>query len=631
MCFISFLIDCLWLPSEVGTGEQISLILMNLRRWRAVRTPTRPFPTESNLGSDLSFPNPCSILFCCIPKCAPVPITCTLPCIYNMCVLLLSENYTCPGHYKCLGSPVCILPHQRCDGTRQCPDGDDEWHCDVICPGGCNCTGLTFLCTNGGLFFPPADISIWARKLDLHRNNISELNGTFDKLTSLGELILVENSISAISRGAFSTLVNLYLLDLSYNKIQHLDNGAFIGLSNLLYLNLRGNTGVAKIHHYTFSGLSKLPSLKLRGMSISLIDPNAFTHLKALESLDLSQNVLRSVEGTFSGLSGLRHLNISINRGLQVSRVDLRKLVGLQFLQSDDYKYCCFMKDFVDGDRCLPEPDEFSSCEDLMSRDVLKGFLWVLGLMAFLCNLFVLIWRRMERLTVYSFSVMNLAVADFLMGVYMVSLACVDAYYRGVYIEYAQMWTGSWLCQALGFLNTLSSEASVLTLCVISADRFYKIVYPLQGAKFNLSVAKRCMGVVWLVAFVLAALPVFPLDYFNGRYYGRSSVCISIYLTNEWTPGWEFSVFVFHGLNFFSFLFIFVAYIYIYYTVTSSRMETKNLKSGAAQSDVVLARKLVLVVATDFLCWVPINIMGRCWILLTDDTGHISSSNIICI
>ena len=81
---------------------------------------------------------------------------------------------------------------------------------------------------------------------------------------------------------------------------------------------------------------------------------------------------------------------------------------------------------------------------------------------------------------------MHFIVADFFMGLYMVILAIVDVYYHGVYIEHAHSWQSSVLCQILGVFNTFSSEASVMTLGVISVDRFYKIVFPLHASKFGL-------------------------------------------------------------------------------------------------------------------------------------------------
>ena len=39
-------------------------------------------------------------------------------------------------------------------------------------------------------------------------------------------------------------------------------------------------------------------------------------------------------------------------------------------------------------------------------------------------------------------------------------------------------------------------------------------------------------------------------------------------------------------------------------------MVTSGKNSPQAQ-DIALAKRLIIVVATDFLCWVPINLMGE--------------------
>jgi hypothetical protein len=44
-------------------------------------------------------------------------------------------------------------------------------------------------------------------------------------------------------------------------------------------------------------------------------------------------------------------------------------------------------------EKCVPEPDEFSSCEDLMSNYLLRITIWILGVIAFFGNLLVFIWR----------------------------------------------------------------------------------------------------------------------------------------------------------------------------------------------------------------------------------------------
>ena len=39
------------------------------------------------------------------------------------------NDYTCPGYYRCRGQLFCIPLDKVCDGLKQCPQGDDEMFC----------------------------------------------------------------------------------------------------------------------------------------------------------------------------------------------------------------------------------------------------------------------------------------------------------------------------------------------------------------------------------------------------------------------------------------------------------------------------------------------------------------------
>ncbi len=507
---------------------------------------------------------------------------------------------------------MCLSSSEVCDGEPQCPHGDDEWHCGLTCPRECSCSDLTYVCQGKQLVTVPDRVDKKARKLDLSFNSVVIRNITFSGFFWLGELLLKNNNITFMPPQSFFDLVNLYQLDLSQNEITDLRPGIFDNLFKLRTLNLQGNHFLMDIVPNSFRGLRKLPILALGNMSIGMLADDVFLGLDSLEELHLTNNTIRTVfQNAFRGIPKVKRLFMAKNPGISIPKAALDQLNRLEYLETDNFKYCCYVRGVVPEEHCLPERDEFSSCEDLMRRPVLKAFLWILGLMAFLCNLFVLIWRAKEKLTVYSLCVMNLAVADFFMGLYMTVLASVDAYYSGVYIQHAENWKSGWLCQILGFLNTFSSEASIFSLCLISADRFYKIVFPFKGSKFGIKQARYALGLLWFASFVIAALPLVPIAYFGGQFYSRSSVCLSLHITNEITPGWEYSVAIFHGLNFSCFVFIFCVYTYIYRVVSRSRSTTGSHTTRPANADVALARRLVLVVATDFLCWIPINMMGR--------------------
>ena len=198
--------------------------------------------------------------------------------------------------------------------------------------------------------------------------------------------------------------------------------------------------------------------------------------------------------------------------------------------------------------------------------------------------------------------------ADFFMGVYMITIAGVDLFYRSRYIENSRSWKESWLCQMLGCISTISSEASVFILCVITGDRIKNIVLPFIGPPLNIPKAKIVMASVWAFAILLGVIPLLPTPYFAGEFYSRSPVCVSLHITQETPPGWQYSVFIFHGLNFFTFIFILLGYGYMYNRIKLSGTEAGN---DTRQRELAAARKMTLIVLTDFCCWVPINILGK--------------------
>ncbi|GFS52310.1 relaxin receptor 1 [Nephila pilipes] len=66
----------------------------------------------------------------------------------------------------------------------------------------------------------------------------------------------------------------------------------------------------------------------------------------------------------------------------------------------------------------------------------------------------------------------NLAIADFLMCLYLFVIAGHDVAFRGEYIRHDVSWRHSWQCTFAGMLSTLSSEASIFIMVIITVDRY---------------------------------------------------------------------------------------------------------------------------------------------------------------
>lgn len=548
--------------------------------------------------------------------------------------LLNCRNHTCLARqFKCPLS-YCIDREEKCDRRIDCKmTYFDELDCGFYCPAPedvCFCVDIDMDCENRGLRRLPHDLSREdMTKYKLGGNSINITETMFANLSKIIFLDLNNNKIENIPDGSFKYLWRLLTLNLENNVIEKISNGTFQGLTSLRTLSLGGNK-IREISPLGFIGLSHLYHLNLSYQSLLRLSPNTFMGLRNVRTLNLSHNQISQVaEGAFNGLEKLITLDLSHNRiriiktnvfhGLKfLTMLDISNNMieimednvfeGLQTLDeliTDEFRFCCAAK--ISG-ICLPEPDEFSSCTDLMSNYILRVSIWILGLVAFWGNIVVVVWRTRDLRNgkVHSFLITNLAIGDFMMGVYMMIIAVVDSYYRGKYILYDRFWRESDLCRFAGFISTFSSELSVLTLTVITLDRLICIIFPLHLRRLKLRDAFYVMLFVWTLVLAISAVPLAGIDYF-GNFYGRSGVCLAFHITNSKPKGWEYSVAVFLVLNFISFLVIFFSYLRMFFVAKQTRSAVRKMQD---KNDSAMARRMTLIVATDFFCWVPIILLG---------------------
>ena len=280
----------------------------------------------------------------------------------------------------------------------------------------------------------------------------------------------------------------------------------------------------------------------------------------------------------------------------------------------DRFILCCYAKKAIEGVDCDSPVDEFSSCDDLMKNKTLQVCIWILGILASLGNLLVIIWRIIdkEENRVHSFLLTNLAVADMFMGVYLLTIAIMDARWQGEYFKHDMEWRSGIGCQIVGVLSMLSSEVSVLILTVITMDRFICIIFPFKFKRLTYrSAVCTCTG-VWIFGIVISVIPVTGINYFYDEsgdfgFYSRSAVCLPLQLSEGTAAAWEYSVSFFVGLNFISFTFILVAYISMFWTV---KRAARAVRSTNLNKESAMAKRLVFIVMTDFCCWMPIIIIN---------------------
>ncbi|KAG1705819.1 G-protein coupled receptor GRL101 [Nymphon striatum] len=235
------------------------------------------------------------------------------------------------------------------------------------------------------------------------------------------------NSLSIISSGTFSGLSNLLKLDMRYNSITELKKNAFQHLNNLKTLFLNGNPKLKVITAGTFLGLGKITALNLTDMDLNVVEKESFIGLSFLRTLNLKGSRIKELKsGAFKGLTSVSRLDISDNKIDYFPAEIFEELASLEYLSSDSFQFCCLASEKIPFSHCTPPADEISSCEDLMSNFIQRVFLWILGSIAFVGNLFVIIWRiRTKDVNQISTSlIISLGGSDFLMGLRHLFMDC---------------------------------------------------------------------------------------------------------------------------------------------------------------------------------------------------------------
>ncbi|XP_063417889.1 G-protein coupled receptor GRL101-like [Mytilus trossulus] len=515
----------------------------------------------------------------------------------------------CSGLFRCHSSNLCLNPDKRCNGFADCPQFDDELLCHTECTGTCKCHGLSRKC----IFENISEISFFSeiRKIDLSLSNLSSSSLKLKENILLAELNVSSTELNDLKRLEFGEFHNLLLLDISFNQLTAIPKHVFRGLTHLKSILLLGNHFLENIYPESFSGLNSLPMISLRENNLYLLMEHTFFGLTNLQSLNITDNKIKRVEDrSFAGLGKLKILDIRRNKITTFQKSIFEGLINLNKLYSDAFVFCCLRPESVKEEDCLPARDEFSSCSDMMRNDILRTCLWIIGICGLFGNLFVLAYRiiydRKSLSKSYGIFITSLGTSDCLMGIYMLTIASADVMFRGNYVWNDLSWRYGVSCKIAGILSTVSSESSVVFLFLITIDRFIAVKYPFGEIRFGQTSAIRISVVVFLTSFIISIIPLFPGSYFDGNFYSRSAVCLALPLTRDKPNGWEYSFGIFIVFNFILFLIIAVTQLVIYKEVTNPI----QIRSTKKNQDLTIARKLFLVVFSDFLCWFPVGVMG---------------------
>ncbi len=269
---------------------------------------------------------------------------------------------------------------------------------------------------------------------------------------------------------------------------------------------------------------------------------------------------------------------------------------------------------------CSPDPDAFNPCEDLLGDNDIGGTflrigIWVVIVLAIFGNgivIFVIVGhsfvlrRGKDETVLMHFLYVNLACADFIMGVYLFTLAVVDLDTLGHYAEDAIEWQNGHGCGFAGFCAILSTVVSVYTLTVITLERVYTIVNVFQRRKMYKIVFFVIMGAGWTLGVIMGMLPLVGVNS-----YSVVAICLPFDVSD--IPGKIYAAFLLLATGL-VFVAIAVSYCVIFYQVFCGRSKRRLHNSTSDRlkwkTEIKVGLRMSLLVFTNFVCWFPIALLG---------------------
>nr|XP_044627724.1 follicle-stimulating hormone receptor isoform X6 [Equus asinus] len=458
-------------------------------------------------------------------------------------------------------------------------------------------------------------------KIEISQNDVLEVieANVFSNLPKLHEIRIEKaNNLLYIDHDAFQNLPNLQYLRLSKNGIQEIHNCAFNG-TQLDELNLSDNNNLEELPNDVFQGASGPVILDISGTRIHSLPNYGLENLKKLRArstynlkkLPSLEKFVALMEASLTYPSHCcafanwrqqtSELQTTCNKSILRQEVDMTQARGerVSLAEDDesmmysefDYDLCNEVVDVT----CSPKPDAFNPCEDIMGYDILRVLIWFISILAITGNIIVLVIliTSQYKLTVPRFLMCNLAFADLCIGIYLLLIASVDIHTKSQYHNYAIDWQTGAGCDAAGFFTVFASELSVYTLTAITLERWHTITHAMQlECKVQLRHAASVMLVGWIFAFAVALLPIFGIST-----YMKVSICLPMDIDSPLSQLYVMSLLV---LNVLAFVVICGCYTHIYLTV-------RNPNIVSSSSDTKIAKRMAILIFTDFLCMAPIS------------------------
>uniref|UniRef100_UPI003AAA86DC lutropin-choriogonadotropic hormone receptor-like n=1 Tax=Centroberyx gerrardi TaxID=166262 RepID=UPI003AAA86DC len=444
----------------------------------------------------------------------------------------------------------------------------------------------------------------------------------FTTISSLAPNFILEMAdnmrIDTIPANSFQGVTEEYIdMNLVRNSFREIKSHAFNG-TKLNTLILRDNRYLSKIQEDAFEGASGPSSLDVSSTALTSLPPKGLRQVRflkagsayALKSLPPLESLAELLEAELTYPSHCCAFHTwrrkqrenafkNFTKLCDVSETDIIEPTedGVNGINDINFQYPDLESDCVNSPfiKCTPTPDAFNPCEDLLGYSFLRSLTWIITVFAVSGNLAVLVILLIShhKLTISRFLMCNLALADLCMGLYLMLIAFMDFHSHQEYYNHATDWQTGTGCGIAGFLTVFASELSVYTLTVISLERWHTITNAMHlNKRLRMRHVTAMMGAGWGFSLLVALLPLVGVSS-----YSKVSICLPMDIETLSAQVYVVAVLI---LNVVAFLVVCYCYICIYLSVHNPDLATRH-------GDTKIAKRMAVLIFTDFLCMAPIS------------------------
>ena len=158
---------------------------------------------------------------------------------------------------------------------------------------------------------------------------------------------------------------------------------------------------------------------------------------------------------------------------------------------------------------------------------IMRYFFWIIAVLVVTGNAYVIIssvvktscfkqaWPSVS-LQCNHIVILNIAVADFMMGIYLITISILNIVKFGSSNYNSIEWVVSLGCSIVGSLALILSEASCFLMVTLTSFRLYHVYQPLSCMTASSWSYKVCILMSWFVAVFLGVIPMLET---NSKYF----------------------------------------------------------------------------------------------------------------